>query len=155
MSQFYPDGMCEMNLSKARESGGLVTPPPEDFSTEAMRGSMQEILSENLGQYVVCEFVVGTQGMTRKEGILYDVGRSYLTLYEEDAQIFIVCDIFSIKFVTFYLPGQRPGRPGSAVPSVPTVNIPGLGGVPAGPYGLGTGTVRPGSVGAQGTNRLR
>ena len=73
-----------------------------------MRGSMQQILSENLGQFVVCEFLIGTQAMTRKEGILYSVGRSYLTLYEEVNMNYVVCDIFSIKFVTFYLPGRRP-----------------------------------------------
>ena len=84
----------------------------------------------------MCEFLVGTQAMTRKEGILYSVGRSYLTLYEETSQTFVVCDIFSVKFVTFYLPGQRPGRSGGGIP-VPTVNIPGVGTVPAGQYGLG------------------
>lgn len=137
MTQFYPDGMCDVNLGKAREGGGITTPPPEDFDTEAMQGSMQQILSENLGLYVVCEFVVGTQAMARKEGLLYSVGRSFVVLYEETIQTFTVCDIFSIKFVTFYLPGQRPGRTGQS--NVPMVSVPGYGGVPAGNYGLGAG----------------
>ena len=110
MNQFYPDGMRDIALNRANENGGLVTPPDENFNTDAMRGSMQQILSDNLGNFVVCEFLVGTQAMTQKEGILYSVGRSYLTLYEELTQTFVVCDIFSVKFVTFYLPGQRPQR---------------------------------------------
>ena len=113
----------------------LASPPEEDFDTEAMRGSLQQMLADNLGLYVVCEFLVGTQAMTRKEGVLYHVGRSYLTLYEELSQNFIVCDIYSLKFVTFYLPGQRPGQ--AAGLRVPTVAVPGVGTVPAGPYGLG------------------
>ena len=110
MNQFYPDGMRDIALNRANENGGLVTPPDENFNTDAMRGSMQQILSDNLGNFVVCEFLVGTQAMTQKEGILYSVGRSYLTLYEELTQTFVVCDMFSVKFVTFYLPGQRPYR---------------------------------------------
>ena len=136
MSQFYANAVRDIALNQAQESGGLVTPPEENFNTDTMRGSMQQILSDNLGSYVMCEFLVGTQAMTRKEGILYSVGRSYLTLYEETSQTFVVCDIFSVKFVTFYLPGQRPGRSGGGIP-VPTVNIPGVGTVPAGQYGLG------------------
>lgn len=152
MNQLYPDAMCDMALNRANENGGLVTPPEENFNTDAMRGSMQQILSDNLGLYVVCEFLVGTQAMTRKEGILYAVGRSYLTLYDETSQNFVVCDIFSVKFVTFYLPGQRPGRPGGGT-NVPTVNVPGVGQVPQGPFGLGTGNV-PSGIGSTGSRTM-
>ena len=69
---------------------------------------MQQILSENLGQFVVIEFLIGTQAMTEKMGILYSVGRGFVVLYEELQNRYVVCDIFSIKFVTFYEPGQRP-----------------------------------------------
>ena len=138
MNQFYPGAVCDMALNRANEGGGLVTPPEENFNTDAMRGSMQQMLSDNLGLYVVCEFLVGTQAMSRKEGILYAVGRSYVTLYEEASQNFVVCDIFSLKFVTFYLPGSRPGQLTSTV-QIPTVSIPGVGIVPAGEYGLGAG----------------
>ena len=110
MSQLYPDAMRELSINRAEESGSINTPPPENFDTEAMQGSMQQLLSENLGEYVVVEFLIGTQTLRFKEGILYAVGRSVITLYEELTQTFVVCDIFSIKFVTFYLPGQRPGR---------------------------------------------
>lgn len=90
------------------EQTNIVTPPEGDFNTEAFVGSMQQILSDNLGQYVVIEFLIGTQGMTTKQGILYAVGRSYVVLYEEVNRNYVVCDIFSVKFVTFYLPGERP-----------------------------------------------
>lgn len=111
MPQLYPDGMRDVALNRADENGSINTPPEEDFDTEAMQGSMQQFLSENLGTYVVIEFLIGTQTIVRKEGVLYAVGRSVVTLYEELSQTFVTCDIFSVKFVTFYLPGQRPGRP--------------------------------------------
>lgn len=109
-TNFYPEGVNDVMINRVRENGSIVTAPEESFDTEAMRGSMQQQLSDNLGIYVVCEFLIGTQTMVRKEGILYSVGRSFVTLYEENTQTFITCDIFSIKFVTYYLPGQRPAR---------------------------------------------
>ena len=96
--------------SNAVQRPDFTTPPPVDFNTEEMRGSMQLILSDNIGEFVVIEFLIGTEQMMRKQGILYFVGTSYVTLYDDMANNFIVCDIFSIKFVYFYFPGQRPGR---------------------------------------------
>lgn len=83
-------------------------PPQDSFDSEEMRGSMQAILADNIGGYVVVEFLIGTQEIIRKQGMLYFVGRSFVTLYDEAVNNFIVCDIFSIKFVYFYMPGDRP-----------------------------------------------
>ena len=66
------------------------------------------MLSENIGEYVVIEFLIGTQLLQQKQGILYSVGRGFVVLYEEINRNYVVCDIFSVKFVTFYLPGERP-----------------------------------------------
>ena len=49
MSQFYANAVRDIALNQAQESGGLVTPPEENFNTDTMRGSMQQILSDNLG----------------------------------------------------------------------------------------------------------
>ena len=110
MAQSFPDAVRDIALARANENGGINTPPQQDFNTPAMQGSFQQVLSENLGQYVVVEFLIGTQNMVRKFGVLYAVGSSFLTLYEEESQTFVVCDMFSVKFVTFYLPGRRPQR---------------------------------------------
>lgn len=109
MARLYPETAqnAALNAINAR-SDSITTPPPQDFDTPAMDGSMQQFLSENLGQYVVIEFLVGTQTLTTKAGILYAVGTSVVTLYQELSQTFVTCDIFSVKFVTFYLPGHRP-----------------------------------------------
>ncbi len=108
MARLYPEAMQNVALNSMTRNESITTPPPQDFDTPAMQGSMQQFLSENLGNYVVIEFLIGTQTLTRKSGILYAVGTSVVTLYEELSQTFVTCDIFSVKFVTFYLPGRRP-----------------------------------------------
>ena len=70
-------------MTNAGNSGSLVVPPEENFDTPAMQGSLQQFLADNLGEYVVVEFLIGTNAITRKQGVLYAVGRSVLTLYEE------------------------------------------------------------------------
>ena len=67
-------------------------------------GSMQQILSENTGKRVVIDFLVGTSNIVRKEGILYLVGISYVVLYDDRADTYTVCNLYSIEFVTFLAP---------------------------------------------------
>ena len=76
----------------------FTTPPPVDFNTEEMRGSMQLILADNIGEFVVIEFLIGTEQMMRKQDILYFVGTSYVTLYDDMANNFIVCEVCVFLF---------------------------------------------------------
>lgn len=107
--QEFPDG--------TRRMVSFTSPPQPSFDNEEMRGSMQQILGQNVGEYVVVEFLIGTSMIMRKQGILYHVGVSYVTLYDDQTKIFIVCDIFSVKFVHFYLPGDRPRRNYNILPN--------------------------------------
>ena len=95
---------------------GINVPEQQSFDTPEMRGSVQQILADNIGEYVVVEFILGTQAETRKQGILVHVGKSFLTLYDEVRNIYIVCDVFSVKFVYFYYPGDRPMRDYNTLP---------------------------------------
>ncbi len=69
---------------------------------EAYRGSLKAMLKKNVGNYVVATFLVGTQSTTSWEGILYDVGNDYMTIYQEGRDRYIVSDIYSLKFIEFY-----------------------------------------------------
>ena len=102
MARLYPDAMQDIALNSANENGSINTPPPQDFNTPAMQGSVQQFLSDNLGEFVVVEFLIGTQTMVQKAGILYAVGNNYVTLYQDLEDRYVVCDLYSIKFVTFY-----------------------------------------------------
>ena len=96
-----------------REGGTRVrftTPKQDSFNSPEMIGSIQKILADNIGQYVVIEFLIGVDRIVRKQGILYFVGTSYVTLFDDMSNNYIVCDLYSIKFVYFYYPGERPKR---------------------------------------------
>ena len=60
------------------------------------------ILKNNLGYYVICDFLIGTGSLDSREGILYASGVNYLTLYHPQNETYTVCDIYSLKFITFY-----------------------------------------------------
>lgn len=70
--------------------------------SEAYKGSLNAMLSQNIGTYIVATFLVGTQSMVSWEGILYEVGNNYLTIYQEGRDRYIVADIYSLKFMEFY-----------------------------------------------------
>lgn len=69
---------------------------------EAYRGSLKAMLLRYVGNYVVATFLVGTQNTVAWEGILYDVGNDYVTIYQEGRDRYIVSDIYSLKFIEFY-----------------------------------------------------
>lgn len=74
---------------------------------EAEAGSWKAMLSRNLGNYVVATFLIGTQGTVSWEGELYDVGNNYLTIYQAARDRYIVCDIYSLKYIEFYDTSRR------------------------------------------------
>lgn len=88
-------------------------PPDQDFNTISFQGSMQQVLSENVGKYVIVEFLIGTGSLTSRQGMLYYVGSQFLVLYDEFESRFVVCDIFAVKFVTFL-----EGRSASTYPTL-------------------------------------
>ena len=75
--------------------------------------TLQEMLADNIDSYVVCEFLIGTQNMTTKEGILHEIGSSFFVLYHPLEDTYESCDFYSVKFVTFYRDeqGARPQQP--------------------------------------------
>ncbi len=108
MPQFYPDGPAAVSLNAMQESGSINTPPQENFNTPGLQGSMQQILSENLGKFVIADFLIGISTIVRRVGVIYSVGTGFVVLYLESQKAFQVCDIFSLKFVTFFPPGSEP-----------------------------------------------
>lgn len=110
-------------------NGTFAVPPDQDFNTMSFQGSMQQVLQENVGQYVIVEFLIGTYTPTSRQGQLYHVGTQFLVLYDEFESRFVVCDIFSVKFVTFletrsgssFPPLDHTAVPGSSSPDVPAV----------------------------------
>ena len=78
----------------------VITAPTS--TQEAYIGSWKALLSRYEGSYVVATFLVGTQNTISWEGILFDVGNDYLTIYQESRDRYIVSDYYSLKFIEFY-----------------------------------------------------
>lgn len=126
--QFARNSMRDENMRRSSNGSDMINfrhPVQQTFDSPEMEGSMQQILSENVGNFVVIEFLIGTQQMIRKQGVIYLVGNSFVTLYDDIDNNFIICDIFSVKFVYFYMPGQRPSVNYNRLPT--TSGEPGMG----------------------------
>ena len=57
-------------------------------------------LRENIGKLMRVEFLIGTNTLTDRIGILEDVGASYILLRSLQGGEIIYADIYSIKFIT-------------------------------------------------------
>lgn len=60
-------------------------------------------LRTQIGRRVRVEFLIGTNNLTDRTGTLVLVGASYILLRPIDSDDLMMCDIFSIKFVTIIL----------------------------------------------------
>jgi hypothetical protein len=79
-----------------------------DFEMEAGAPVQQDInytqgyLRTQIGKRVKIEFLIGTNMLVDREGILLGVGISYVLLQESETDDLLLCDIYSIKFVKVY-----------------------------------------------------
>ena len=82
--------------------GSIITqqgPPP---STE--RGYIPYYLASNIGKSVRAEFIIGSNQYADKTGILIEVGINYFVLLDVNSRTHIMCDLYSVKFVTILQP---------------------------------------------------
>ena len=57
-------------------------------------------LRENIGKLMRVEFLIGTNNLVDRSGILLDVGASYILLRALESDVVTYADIYSIKFIT-------------------------------------------------------
>lgn len=88
-----------------------MTPPPvenEGFqiapNTPVQNNPLynQGWLQQHIGQYVKIEFILGTNMLIDREGILREVGISYVVINEAGTNDLLMCDMYSIKFVRIF-----------------------------------------------------
>lgn len=70
-------------------------PPP---STE--KGYIPYYLASNIGKNVRAEFIIGSNMYADKTGVLIEVGINYFILDDINSRTHIMCDLYSVKFVT-------------------------------------------------------
>ena len=61
-------------------------------------------LKQQIGKLMRVEFLIGTNMLTDRTGILEEVGASYILLRSFESDVIIYCDIYAIKFINI-LPG--------------------------------------------------
>lgn len=84
---------------------GALMPPPGPQTPQTLQSTMftPGFLRTQIGRQVRVEFLIGTNGpLVDRIGTLLGVGASYILLRPTDTDDVLLCDIFSIKFVTFY-----------------------------------------------------
>ena len=70
-------------------------PPP---STE--RGYIPYYLAGLIGRNVRAEFIIGSNQYVDKTGVMSEVGINYFVLRDVNSRTDIMCDLYSVKFVT-------------------------------------------------------
>lgn len=89
----------EMNYSNKRETRNVEI---NQNSPELLTNNIYTpaFLREQIGKLVRVEFLIGTNNLTDRIGILEDVGASYILLRSIESGVLTYADIYSIKFVT-------------------------------------------------------
>lgn len=62
-------------------------------------------LRQQIGKLMRVEFLIGTNMLVDRIGILQDVGASYIVLRSFENDSLVYCDIYSIKFITISTTG--------------------------------------------------
>jgi hypothetical protein len=80
----------------------MPTTEAQPLTTQSLE-FMNGFLRTQIGKNVRVEFLIGTGTLVDKLGRLLAVGANYIVLRQAETDDIIVCDFFSIKFITFYL----------------------------------------------------
>ncbi len=92
--------MEDNNVSDKRQTGNHVMTNAN--SPEILTNNIYTpaFLRQQIGKLVRVEFLIGTNNLVDRIGILQDVGASYILLRSLESSTTIYADIYSIKFVT-------------------------------------------------------
>lgn len=98
---FVSDGMP----AQAATTSGTMLPPPgaETPSTVQSPYYTAGFLRNFVGCNMRVEFLIGTSGaLVDRIGVLTEVGASYIVLQPIQTDDLLMCDLYSIRFVTIY-----------------------------------------------------
>jgi hypothetical protein len=61
--------------------------------------NLQNYLQKIINRFVKVDFLIGSDNIISKEGLLKEVGSDYIVLEMLSTNDLLICDIYSIKFV--------------------------------------------------------
>ncbi len=79
-----------------------IVPVEEGPPTTTNIGYTPAYLRTQIGQKVKIEFLIGTSILIDRDGTLVDVGINYVIIQPSETDDLMLCDMYSIKFVTFF-----------------------------------------------------
>lgn len=87
------------NQNNSNDKRNVVT---DSNSPEVLTNNIYTpaFLREQIGKLMRIEFLIGTNNLVDRIGILEDVGVSYILLRSIESNTLVYCDIYSIKFIT-------------------------------------------------------
>lgn len=85
-----------------------VAASPTPSSSQVSAENYQEMLSNLIGSYIITELLIGVDRLVLRQGYLTAVGPSYYILFDPEPGSSTVCDIYSLKFVSFFESRERP-----------------------------------------------
>jgi len=86
-------------------AGQMMAAPPGEQAPQTLQSLLYTpgFLRSQIGRRMRVEFLIGTNGpLIDRIGTLVGVGASYILLRPVDSDDLLLCDIYSIKFVTIY-----------------------------------------------------
>lgn len=90
--------------SGTRQNTNAVSFTPETLTNIDF---LPAYLSQHIGKWIRADFLIGNS-IEQRVGILNEVGASYIIIQAIEPATLVVCDLFSIKFVTIILDGDYP-----------------------------------------------
>ena len=93
--------------NKEIENRQLLNPNQQDNWPEALKNPIYTpaFLREQIGKLMRVEFLIGTNNLVDRIGVLEDVGASYILLRSFENDSLVYCDIYAIKFITISTTG--------------------------------------------------
>ena len=93
--------------NKKIENRQLLNSNQQDNWPETLKNPIYTpaFLREQIGKLMRVEFLIGTNNLVDRIGVLEDVGASYILLRSFENDSLIYCDIYAIKFITISTTG--------------------------------------------------
>ena len=93
-------------VAQSGATGGSLAPitsmtQPQSIPAESLE-YMNGFLRTQVGRPVQVDFLVGTNSIVTRSGILLAVGANFILINETETDDILACDFYNIKFVRFY-----------------------------------------------------
>ena len=93
-------------VAQSGATGGSLAPitsmtQPQSIPAESLQ-DMNGFLRTQVGRPVQVDFLVGTNSIVTRSGILLAVGANFILINETETDDILACDFYNIKFVRFY-----------------------------------------------------